>query len=76
MGRFDSGPPLMKTEDIRAELQGLAKIIGGLETDLAAARKDRARLVGAANADPAISMTEAAKLAGISRVAAYEVLKS
>lgn len=104
MGRFDSGPPLMKTEypegaldralglhdgymlsdreeeqmkaeRIRSELDGLSKIIEGLETDLAAARKDRAELVRAANADPAISMTEAARLAGLSRVAAYEALK-
>lgn len=73
--RFDSGASFMKTEEIRTQLQGIAKIIEGLEEELRAARSDRARLVRAANDDPEFTLSEAARLAGLSRVAAYEILK-
>lgn len=74
MGRFDSGPPLMNTNQIRAELEGIAKIVQGLEAELAVGRKDRVKLVDAAKA-AGLPMTEVARLAGVSRVAAYEMLK-
>jgi hypothetical protein len=65
----------MKTKDIRTQLEGIAKIVQGLEAELETARAERRQLVRAANNDPDISMSEAARLAGLSRVAAYEALR-